>query len=58
MNEIEEMKLQLQAALMLMEYVFDLKTDDPNAKARIRALYQSFYEDARRELEAAKRNGT
>jgi hypothetical protein len=57
MSEIEEVKLQLQAALMLMEYIFDLKSDDPKAKARIQALYQSFYEDAKRELEAARRNG-
>ena len=57
MNETEELKLQLQATLMLLEYVFDQKMQEPNAKARFRALHQSFYEDARRELEAARRNG-
>jgi hypothetical protein len=41
---------------MLMEYLYDLKSNEPNAKARFQALHQSFYEDAKRELEDAKRH--
>jgi hypothetical protein len=39
-----------------MEYLFDLNSKDPSAKARFQALHQSFYEDAKRELEAARRH--
>jgi hypothetical protein len=55
-KSLEELKLQLQSALMLMEYLYDLKSNEPNAKARFQALHQSFYEDAKRELEDAKRH--
>lgn len=55
-KELRELKLQLQSALMLMEYLYKLKNDGESAS--FQALHLSFYEDAKRELESAERHAT
>jgi inhibitor of KinA sporulation pathway (predicted exonuclease) len=57
-KDLEELKLQQQAILMMLEHMFaDINAayyDSPMLVFRER--YQNFYEDAKRELEAAKKH--
>lgn len=57
-KDLEELKLQQQATVMMLEHMFvDINASYYTSPIAVfRDRYKNFYEDAKRELEAAKKH--
>jgi prefoldin subunit 5 len=55
-KDLEELKLQMQALIATTEYFRTSIEDVDRTTEHFRTVYHSFYQDAKRELEAAKKH--